>query len=483
MKKARVFIGSSSEALMIAKALEVHLTSSCDTYIWDSSVFDLSQSALEDLEKKAGEYEYAILVLSPDDMLNTRGKTVAVPRDNVLFELGLFVGKIGRSRTFVVCDPNKIKMPSDWNGITVAKFDWDRAVLRGEAREALSPTSTEIIDAMRSAPSFNTIQTPIPSFAVRIPDQDELYNIIVGPSAARSGVLVLNTGTAWAWKLFPTILEWRRRGVPMSLLLTSPKGSEKSRRQEMYRRKLLVNLGANITETDELAFRAFLLDTEDEDNLDALVLVEDSTGYQPLALRYKATEHREAAIALLKRVKDSITAKTDGYIPKIEIFDEANVATMLKQSVSQYKSNGVNISFTTVPTAELFVISKYARSYKYQQLSYLDGIYKQTKIEPFGAFKVLLEDGTFSIATPPVVEKREEGLVVIEGNTRATYCYNKGLQAFPCLLVEGVVDPLPSVPFPISDVCITEQTLVPWQRMNAFEYGNFRHIERAVHPY
>jgi len=123
MKKARVFIGSSSEALMIAKALEVHLTSSCDTYIWDSSVFALSQSALEDLEKKAGEYEYAILVLSPDDMLNTRGKTVAVPRDNVLFELGLFVGKIGRSRTFVVCDPNKVKMPSDWNGITVAKFD------------------------------------------------------------------------------------------------------------------------------------------------------------------------------------------------------------------------------------------------------------------------------------------------------------------------------------------------------------------------
>ena len=110
MKKPKVFIGSSSEALPIAKALEFHLSSSCDIYIWNSGVFNLSQSVLEDLDKKAGEFEYAVLVLAPDDWLNSRGKNVPVPRDNVLFELGLFVGRIGRRRTFVACDPEKVKL-------------------------------------------------------------------------------------------------------------------------------------------------------------------------------------------------------------------------------------------------------------------------------------------------------------------------------------------------------------------------------------
>lgn len=482
MKKPKVFIGSSSEALGVAKAIELHLSSSCDIYLWTAG-FDLSRSVLEDLERKADNCEYAVLVLAPDDMILKRGEKIAITRDNVIFELGLFVGKLGRLRTFVACDPSKVKLPSDWSGITVAKFDWDRAIKRKETKEALSPTSTEILDAIRIAPSYHNNGTAINISSYIIPGEDELYNIVVGSSASRSGVLILNTDTAWAWKLFPTILAWRRRSVPISLLLTPLKGSEKNRRQETYRRQLLKNLGANITETDELAFRAFVLDNEDEDNLDVLVLGEDSTGYQPLALRYKAIEHREAAMALLQRVKGSIAAQTDGYIPKIEIFDETNVASILKQSVSQYKGDGVNISFTSVPTDDLFIISKYTRSYKYQQLTYLYGIYKQAKIEPFKAFKVLLKDGTFSIATPPVVEKRQEGLVVIEGNTRATYFRNKELQSFPCLLVEGVVDPLPNIPFPISDVRISEQTLAPQQRMNAFEYGNFRHIERAIHPY
>lgn len=482
MKKPKVFIGSSSEALPIAKALELNL-SSCDIYLWNSGVFDLSQSALEDLENKASLYEYAILVLAPDDWVCTRGNEFRAPRDNVLFELGLFMGRLGRRRTFVVCDPAKVKLPTDWNGITVARFDWERAISRNEAREALSPTCTEILDAIRSVPPKDTLATGSTQTLFHVPGEDELYDLIVGASANRTGVIVLNTSTEWAWKLFPTILTWRLRQVPLTLILTPARGSDKNRRQENYRRNLLRNLGAKVVEQEDLPFRAFLLDSGDEDNLEVLVLSDDTTGCQSFALRYHASEHREAAVALFRSLKNIIPVVIPEYKPKIVPVNEQEIIITLKQGVSQYRSDSVKIESTTVPTDNLYVISKFTRAYKYKQLSYLNCLYKEAALTPFQAFKVILADGTYTIATPPVVEETSEGLVAIEGNTRATFFLQNKITDFPCLLVRGVGEPLPSTPFPISEVRISERTLLPSQRMNQFNYGNFRHVERVIHPY
>lgn len=483
MIKPKIFIGSSSEAIGIAKALEIHLTSYADIYIWESGFFDLSQSSLEALEGKSGRFDFAVLVLTPDDCILSREKQVSAPRDNVVFELGLFVGRIGRARTFIACDTSKIKLPSDWNGITVANFDWERAVSRKETREALSPTSTKILDAMRSAPPKIPIDYDSIHKNSYIPGPDELYNQIVGATATRDSVIILNTETNWAWKLFPTILAWRRRSVPVTLFITRASGSEKNRRQEAYRRNLLLNLGVNIIHKDELPYRAFILDSQDEDNVDILLLCDDTSGCQPYSLRYRAIEHKEATFSLVKRLIDIMPKDYSSFIPNVVPFDDGEVIKLLKSSVSQYKIDSVKITSTTVPTNELHVISKYTRLYKYNQLQYLNTIYKEGSIEPFKSFKVSLENGAFSIGTPPIVEKSDMGLVAVEGNTRATYFYKNKIDEFPCLLVEGVIDPLPSTPFPISEVKLSEQTLEPKQRMNTFEYGNFRHIERAIHPY
>ena len=67
--------------------------------------------------------DFAIAVASPDDFVKTRGKDHVVPRDNVIFELGLFIGKIGRRRTILMESRDEaVKLPSDLVGLTTVPY-------------------------------------------------------------------------------------------------------------------------------------------------------------------------------------------------------------------------------------------------------------------------------------------------------------------------------------------------------------------------
>jgi len=123
-KRPAVFIGSSSEGLKIAKGIQVLLDQICEVTIWSQGVFGLSEGTLESLVAATDEFDFAVLVLTPDDLVESRGHAGTVPRDNVLFELGLFMGSLGRQRTFVVYDrTTKIKLPTDLAGVTAATFE------------------------------------------------------------------------------------------------------------------------------------------------------------------------------------------------------------------------------------------------------------------------------------------------------------------------------------------------------------------------
>lgn len=123
--RARIFIGSSSEGLAIARKLQELLSDEFSVVVWDQgTVFGLGESTLEALEAAVLEYHYGIFVFTPDDQLSTRGQIKPVARDNVLFELGIFVGKLGRRKSFVL-QPGRhgIELPSDLNGISTASYD------------------------------------------------------------------------------------------------------------------------------------------------------------------------------------------------------------------------------------------------------------------------------------------------------------------------------------------------------------------------
>lgn len=119
-----VFVGSSSEGLKIAKALQILLDHACEVTIWSQGVFGLSQGTLDSLVNALDEYDFAVLVLTADDLVTSRDISSATPRDNVLFELGLFMGSLGRSRTFIVYDRTScLKLPTDIAGVSAATFE------------------------------------------------------------------------------------------------------------------------------------------------------------------------------------------------------------------------------------------------------------------------------------------------------------------------------------------------------------------------
>ena len=107
-----VFVGSSSEGLPIAKYVQVLLDRECEVEIWSQGVFGLTQGTLESLVLALDHFDFAVLVLTPDDLRVQRGEETRVARDNVIFELGLFIGRLGRDRTFILHGPTESARPS-----------------------------------------------------------------------------------------------------------------------------------------------------------------------------------------------------------------------------------------------------------------------------------------------------------------------------------------------------------------------------------
>ena len=75
------------------------LTHDAEVTLWNEGFFGLGKTFIETLVNSLPRFDFAVLVLTPDDLVNSREVESLGPRDNVLFELGLFMGRLGRSRT------------------------------------------------------------------------------------------------------------------------------------------------------------------------------------------------------------------------------------------------------------------------------------------------------------------------------------------------------------------------------------------------
>ena len=124
--KIRIFIISSVEALPIARAVQnAFERDPFTTVVWTDGVFKVANYPLQDLEAQIDDSDFAIAVAHADDFTESRGKDWPSPRDNVVFELGLFMGRLGRARA-ILMEPReeKIKLPSDLSGITTITYSY-----------------------------------------------------------------------------------------------------------------------------------------------------------------------------------------------------------------------------------------------------------------------------------------------------------------------------------------------------------------------
>lgn len=121
--KTRIFIGSSKEGLEVANyTKKKFLDVGFEPYVWTDDIFENNKNTLETLLNEASLFDFGIMIATKDDFTTSRDDIFETVRDNVVFELGLFLGRLGTNRAFVLQEKDA-KLPSDLLGITIPRFE------------------------------------------------------------------------------------------------------------------------------------------------------------------------------------------------------------------------------------------------------------------------------------------------------------------------------------------------------------------------
>jgi len=119
----KIFVGSSTQNKSSAESIAAKLKASGFQVLcwWDTEVFQGGDVTLDRLIEISDVCDASVFVFGADDMILTDTidgkKELAAPRDNVVLEYGIFVGKRGRKKTLFVPQP-RVKIPSDLAGVT-----------------------------------------------------------------------------------------------------------------------------------------------------------------------------------------------------------------------------------------------------------------------------------------------------------------------------------------------------------------------------
>src|SRR5215475_3374928 len=140
MHKPRIFLGSSSQQAKLLQALTRGLEDIAHVQPWTAS-FNPGTTTLERLLELVHEVDFAAFVFARDDWTthsppasDPKESGQASPRDNVVFEAGLFGGVLGMRRTFII-HANGAKLPTDLLGLTSVRYD-----------EAMNPSGIRVIN-------------------------------------------------------------------------------------------------------------------------------------------------------------------------------------------------------------------------------------------------------------------------------------------------------------------------------------------------
>jgi beta-phosphoglucomutase-like phosphatase (HAD superfamily) len=176
INRPRLFIGSSKESLYLANAAHSNLDEDAEVTIWNHGIFKLSSFNLENLLNELGNCDYGLFVFSPDDVAKIRGEKRRIVRDNVILELGLFLGRLGRKRSFILM-PRGVKhfrIPTDLSGLVLAEYNHDRHDRNW--RSALGPACEKIRELLQG---YTRSPESTPALGLKLDSRDEFTKLLV----------------------------------------------------------------------------------------------------------------------------------------------------------------------------------------------------------------------------------------------------------------------------------------------------------------
>ena len=191
MNKPRIFLGSSGKQTKLLQAITRGIEDVADVEPW-TTTFNPGRSTLDRLVELSLEVDFAAFVFAQDDWTTTDASESgeASPRDNVVFEAGLFGGALGIRRTFIL-HANGSKLPSDLLGLTCVRYD---AATTAADMKAINQKLRNAIESEIRAPRMEGLwwQYSLTERSAREPSAVSLLRI----ARDRRGGLAL-TGRSW----------------------------------------------------------------------------------------------------------------------------------------------------------------------------------------------------------------------------------------------------------------------------------------------
>lgn len=125
--KAKIFFGSSSEAKEDLRILSRQVCHEdwAVPVLWSREGFPPGRSYLDSLLKQSREVQFAVFLCRGDDVVDSRSVRSMAPRDNVIFEIGMFVRALGPEAVLLVVPETNppVKIPSDYAGFPSIRYE------------------------------------------------------------------------------------------------------------------------------------------------------------------------------------------------------------------------------------------------------------------------------------------------------------------------------------------------------------------------
>jgi hypothetical protein len=142
--RPQIFIGSSGNGLDIAEMVKKQFQAIGDTYLWSQGdLWEPNESTFDNLLRMTGYFDFGVFVATQDDLtLTSKGEYGFEARDNVILEMTLFVGALGKKKSFLLIEKG-VDKPTDFGGIYMPEFTKDNVT---SITQACTEVSSRIIE-------------------------------------------------------------------------------------------------------------------------------------------------------------------------------------------------------------------------------------------------------------------------------------------------------------------------------------------------
>ena len=313
-----------------------------------------------------------------------------------------------------------------------------------------------------------------------------LNRIVLSDLNGIDEITILNNDCKMVYKLFPTFYKWSSQNKTINFI-TSNELDKTNRDHEIFRRFLLSRLNVNLIEIDDIPFDGVLFTSKN--SRDNIALIENSAvaeghliGHSTMYTGLTDGAAIDALISMVKIAAPDITKQHDSKTDNIQVSkaDEDDLIAKLRK-IKQYASTDIKISFQEVNIDQILYLTRYIKSYKYNQISNIFELYSSNSCKYFESISIDY-DAVKMHVTPPILEKHNNMYFLIEGNSRLTYCHKElKMKQIYAVVVENVSHPLPTTgSYPIDKVIISDTNKIGPDRYEDFNYKEFRWIEAAV---